>query len=253
MDSNNQIQRIESQQIKAITKENWPTALALLPIKADSPPSEVLRLGTPEVSTFNRGCTTPENGIQVFEVLVQAIVKFYGTGWGAQQREVAELMFSKYYWLHMAEIRQFSLKAKAGDFNKKDSITIRDNEGKFLGTEEWDGKLYGPLTPAVLMKWMERFATDSTAARAGIDWDRKPLPPMSEEERAGLVKEETIKATLEAMMDEFGLVPDYADKDRREEIYRQEKIKQRQRDAARRQADIEDIDSEDVTPQKDAA
>jgi hypothetical protein len=225
MDNNRQIQRTESQQIRAITKDNWQSELARLPIKVDSPPSEVLRLGTPQVSALNAGTGSKENGITVFEVLVQAIVKFYGTGWGAQQREVAEIMHGKYYWLHLAEIRQFSMKAKAGDFNRKD--WFKGDNGEM---EEWDGKIYGQLTAPVLLKWMERFALESTAARAGIDWDKKPLPPMTEEEKGKLVSTETVKEAIDKMCQEYGLTPDFMDREAKQEILRQEKIKQRQRD-----------------------
>lgn len=100
---------------------------------------------------------------------------FYGAEWEPEDViETAEMMHHEYYWLHLAELKHFSIKAKAGEYNVKRSRSIRNEDGDYQGAEEYDGKIYGKLAPIHLMKWIAEYASESLYHRSQINWDKKP-------------------------------------------------------------------------------
>lgn len=130
--------------------------------------SEVLRIGTPSISTLNTGTGSRENGLLVFRTIILSVLEYYGTEWSEiQYLETADMMHREYHWLQIAEIKHFVLNAKAGTYNVKKSISRKTATGYL--TEEYDGKIYGKLAPVTLMKWLSEYANESLSARAGIE------------------------------------------------------------------------------------
>lgn len=146
----------------------------MLPVKAETTALEVIKSGTPSISSFNRGTGSTENGILVIEMCTLQVLEWYGVEWaGSQIRECAEMIHSEYHWLLLAEMKHFVLKAKRGDFNKK----TRDS--KF---EENDAKIYGKLTPATFLRWVHNYAQESLFNRAGAFNEHSPASTQNKPE-----------------------------------------------------------------------
>ena len=98
--------------------------MQLIKVNASQNPSEVYALGTPEICVINKGEANTENGITVFEETIVNILDYFNVEWKLMQiRECAEIAFSEYYWLQFAELKQFVLKLKAGDYREVYSLT----------------------------------------------------------------------------------------------------------------------------------
>lgn len=179
----------------------------------------------------------------VFETVILSVMEFYGAEWRQMQiAELAEMMHHDYYWLHLAELKLFSLKAKKGEFNIKESFAkpvmpmdAPGNRAPYQGTEEYDGKIYGELKPAVLLKWIQRYADESLYQRGTLRLEQQPAQQkMIEEsdETKGFIGPDRAVELLKEFASTLVQPSDLTDAEK-EEIYRLEKIKQRQRDAMR--------------------
>ena len=189
-----------------------------LPAAAPGTALEVVKAGGQSLSTLNRGATTPENSIQVFEVIILQLLEWLGVEWSEMQiRETAELMSAEYHWMTLAEIKAFTAKVKIGQYGK-----------------EW-----GKFRPMLLMGWMREWSIDVLIARETYIGMAKPQP-LPEIKGAVYVEPEkvfgAIKEVFGANVDDAGAQMSTAQK---EEIYRQEKIKERQRDIMRNNENTE--------------
>jgi len=170
-----------------------------------------VKVGGQSLSTLNRGETTPENSIQVFEVVALALLEWLGVEWSEMQiRETAELMSGEYHWMTLPELKAFTAKVKLGHYGK-----------------EW-----GKLRPLAFMEWAAMWAAELLDARAAFIGMAKPAELPAE---GNYVPFEKVSAAIKEAFgatnsdDSGGLTFE-----QKEEIYRQEKIKQRQRDIALR-------------------
>lgn len=102
-------------------------------------------MATPEISTLNRGTGGIETAVGVLELAIIATLDFLGAEWkGAQIREAAQIAFEEYYFIQMAELKQFLTRIKTGHY----------------------GKIYGKFTPAVFMEWLGLYMDESLKLRA---------------------------------------------------------------------------------------
>lgn len=107
---------------------------------------EILAKPTPELSTVNRGTGSKENGITMFEIVILMVLEFYGVEWSKLQiRESAEMAFGEYYWMQLAELKHFVLKAKQGDFRGE--------------------KDFSRLTPVLFLMWLRTYGNESLRIR----------------------------------------------------------------------------------------
>lgn len=176
----------------------------------------MVRGGGQSLSTLNRGEATPENSIQVFEVVVLQLLEWLGVEWSSMQiRDTAELLSAEYHWMTLAELKAFTSKIKLGHYGK-----------------EW-----GKLRPLAFTEWMAAWADELLIARASFVGMAKPDPLPAE---GDYVPFEKVTAAISEV---FGAKVKEENGglsfEQKEEIYRQEKIKQRQRDMIRNQENTE--------------
>lgn len=130
-----------------ITKTTYLDVWQAIPIKATMAVAEIQNLKTPEISTINRGENSTEPAITIYEFVIIGLLEFYGCEWSnGQIRETAELLFSEYYWFHIAELKHLVVNVKTGAY----------------------GKVYGKFNPAFLMDCFAQYAEISMKERAAI-------------------------------------------------------------------------------------
>lgn len=133
---------IRGKSLTRITNENWQTVWQAVQVRADMGVAAIQELKTPEISTINRGEKDTEKGIALYEFMVLGILEFFGAEWSnVQIRESAELLFSEYYWLHIAELKHLITRIKT------------------------QTKVYGKFNPAQLMEAFNQYADESLRAR----------------------------------------------------------------------------------------
>ena len=158
-----------------ITSATWNSELRSLPVRADMLPVEVIKAGTPAISELNRQAGNTELGITIFETVVTGILDFFDAPWKSSViRDTAELMHAEYHWLHLAELKHFAVKCKSGAYNVR---KVGD-----YGAELFDGKVYGKLLPATLMKWLEAYAGESMFTRGEMRIGDTPKASQQTEE-----------------------------------------------------------------------
>lgn len=125
MDNNNQMQ--VANQVKktglATYANNWQRDLANYPVRIDTPANDIYNLNTPAISSLGE-----LNGIRVgIDVLVFAfmgIADFLDLRWNKSQLlELAQLAYDQYYWLNLAEIKQFCMLVKTGSYEHHKNIS----------------------------------------------------------------------------------------------------------------------------------
>lgn len=81
-------------------------------------------------------------------MVVLSLLEYYGIEWSPLQiRETAEMMFTEFYWLQIAELKHFILKAKMGEAGKM-----------------FAGRAFLPVN---LMEWLKNYAQESLWIREG--------------------------------------------------------------------------------------
>lgn len=127
-----------------LTNENWQTVWQTVQVKADMSVANIQEFKTPEISTVNRGTGSTDAGIELYEWVVLGVLEFVGVEWTVMQiRECAELLFSEYYWMQIAELKHLITKIKTGSF----------------------GKIYGKLNPLMLQEFFKDYALQSMEER----------------------------------------------------------------------------------------
>lgn len=116
--------------------------------------SEVQGMKTPEISTINRGEKNTEQAIMLYEFVILTLLDFYVTKWEDEQiRECAEMLFSEYYWLQIAELKHLCVLLKTGKMMVPD--------GKNLVAF----KPFGKFSPSDLMRCFDQYAHESLIER----------------------------------------------------------------------------------------
>lgn len=121
--------------------------MAAVQVTAHSSQLEVLAIKTPEVSTICRGTGSKENGYEIYQLIILMILDFYGVNWkDAQIRECSELLYDDWYFLTLAELKHFTLRAKTGHYA---------------------GRNFNPsfLNPVTLIDWMGQYGVESLKHR----------------------------------------------------------------------------------------
>lgn len=139
-----------------LTPKTWQRELNKVEISSGTQFVDVIKMGLPPISTFNKGQLTRDNGIEVFELCVIDILTFYGAEkWNhVQIRKISELLFANYYHWSFAELKLFLHNLQSGMY----------------------GKMYGAISPAYITEAALTFNTDLIEARIGVVNEQKLLP-----------------------------------------------------------------------------
>lgn len=197
---NKALTKTETVQQMSVWKSNWKEALRNISVTKEMTFADLRKLETPSVSMLNIGEKSTENGVMVFQALVNNIVKFLGAEWTTEQvLECGKICFDEAHYLTFAELAQFAQKAKSGGFEK----------------------VYGKFTPATFMEWFVVYCSDNLEQRQNYFMNQKPifLPPenpVSEELVLSTFKDiaDTLTSELEAEKRE-----DIEEKDKRLRAY----------------------------------
>lgn len=187
-----------------------------LPVKAELNPAEIVRVESASLSAVNYGTGNTLTAQAVIAKLLLDTTAYFGISWTKPQiTECAAMWVQEYYWMSMAEIKLFLSKLKAGLYSKQD---------------------YRHLSPFQLMGWLEEYTNELLVERAKFH-DEREAAARYEREKARMTDPSMMAFDAVKAFQALGINPDEAAKatDDKEEIYRQEKIKQRQRDAQRQQ------------------
>lgn len=135
---------LQAKSLTQITKQTYLDVWKAIQVTSTMVAAEIQGMKTPEISTINRGEGNKEAGISLYEFVVLGLLEFYGCEWSAVQiREAAEILFSEYYWFHIAELKHLIVRIKSGDM----------------------GKVFGKFSPAQLMEFFSAYADESFKAR----------------------------------------------------------------------------------------
>jgi len=222
----NKIQLANNQQvaITPTTLPEWPSAVSRIVVRAEQLPAEVLSLGSQSISALNAGTGSRINGLEVFEVAIMHILEFYRAKWSSSEiEETADLMHQDYHYLHLAEIKHFVARAKKGIYNVKRSVSRKNKLTGELTTESYDGKIYGALTPGLLLMWISEYAEESNAARAFV-YGEGSKPQTEQKQITPYVSPEDVAEALRV----FEQMTQSARKQPKQEVpYQHEKMRQR--------------------------
>lgn len=139
-----ELMKAETVEKMQVWKSNWKGALRSIEVTKEMTYPELRRLDSPSVSMMNIGEKSTENGVMVFQALVNNIVEFLGAEWSKEQiLETGKICFDEAHYLTFAELSHFAKKAKAGGFDK----------------------VYGKFTPITFMEWFTEYTSDNMNQR----------------------------------------------------------------------------------------
>lgn len=187
-----------------------------LPVKAECGIAEIVRVQSASLSAVNIGTGNTITAQAVIAKLLLDTTAYFGVSWTKiQVTECAAMWVSEYYWMSMAEIKHFLTKLKTGQYSKDD---------------------YRHLSPFQLMGWLQEY-TDELLIERRRYVDEREAAQRHEREVARMTAPDMMAFDAVKALEAMGFnMPKGADKQtdaEKEEIYRQEKIKQRQRDMMR--------------------
>lgn len=139
--------------------ETWPSIMQAVRVRADCPPSEVVRIESPALSTLNAGTGSTVNVEAMIAAMLLNLLEYFGMigskAWSqAQVVECAELWATEYYWMTAAELKLFIKRCKTGYYTKDD---------------------YRHLSPQQLMGWVGEYADALLVERRMYAADREAV------------------------------------------------------------------------------
>lgn len=135
-----------------ITRSNWQEKWESLPVKSDTPTTAIVTLGAPALSSLGKNAVGGLMGITILKAKISEVVEFYGAGWvPGQINKCAELMYEKYYWFTVCELKQFLLRLMGGDYVSNKN-----------------------LTPPVFMQFADEYAAEMLGVRYRHFSEQKP-------------------------------------------------------------------------------
>lgn len=157
------------QGLKVYGADSWKEAMQVLPVKADTPPSQLVQIGSQqEISTLGK---TPDGrmvGYVAMKDTIIDIVEFFGLtpaqkafgAWTVEQiTKCAEMAYAEAYWFTLAELKQWSLKVCWGS-------------GKYTSQKN--------LSPPVLLSILDEYMAERLTERElhyGQKMSKDKLPP----------------------------------------------------------------------------
>ena len=107
-----------------ISKQQLQRSYRALPVKADTAPMQIFQLGTAALSTLGKDAHGNMNGVFFFMDELILLLEFFGASWSDPQIiRASQLAYDEYYWLTLAEMKQFFTRVEKGDYESNKNLT----------------------------------------------------------------------------------------------------------------------------------
>lgn len=94
-------------------------------IRADTTPAELIACNTPALSQMGQNANGGMIGAAIIKGFIMSLASFGGFDWKEEQIiECAAMAYSEYYWLTLAELKQFFLKVKTAEYESHKNISM---------------------------------------------------------------------------------------------------------------------------------
>lgn len=98
-------------------------SLEAIPVRSDTSPMQLFQMQTPALSQLGKSRSGYFVGAVVLCHQISSLLKFIGLTWSDEQiGETAHIAYLEYYWLTLAEIKQFFTRVKMGIYNSNKNI-----------------------------------------------------------------------------------------------------------------------------------